>query len=301
MVPWASLFKSSALGWLGCVALLACEQLPEQVVKASHAAPPTAISPSNAAVVRSPGAIAPTPSVLTPEIAAPKPSAAVAEAIALPAAPTTPVEPASLCNEQTPQPFLIDAHFDSFNATGGTAREWKQVLDKAVRYRTEHYGYVEGFGNEAWNASTPNDQARVVTFFGVPVSVHRRIAPALSCVETAIRARCAAYPYQPYVLSGLRKRNTYVNGELSNHVYGIALDVDPARNPCCGCIGEWRASERCQNDKSKFQRMEMPRCWVTQFERFGFYWLGHAKIEDTMHFEFLADPSQIERQTELIR
>jgi hypothetical protein len=209
--------------------------------------------------------------------------------------------PPSLCNEQTAQPFLVNAHFDSFNATGGSAREWKDVLDRAVRYRTERYGYVKGFGDKAWNASTPVEQARVVTFFGVPVAIHQRIAPALSCVETAIRARCSEHPYQPYVLSGLRKRNTYLNGEVSNHVYGIALDVDPSRNPCCGCIGEWRQSERCQNDKSKLQRMDMPSCWVTEFERFGFYWLGHAKIEDTMHFEFLADPSQITRQAELVR
>jgi D-alanyl-D-alanine carboxypeptidase len=245
---------------------------------------------------RTPSAIAPTPGVIAPLAA--EPSAAL---IAPSAAPTTLVEPPSLCNEQTPQLFLVNAHFDSFNAAGGTAREWKQVLDKAVRYRTERYGYVQGFGDEAWNASTPADQARVVTFFGVPVSVHRRIAPALSCVETAIRARCADHPYQPYVLSGLRLRNTYLNGEVSNHVYGIALDVDPSRNPCCGCIGEWRESERCQNDKSKFQRMDMPRCWVTEFERFGFYWLGHSKLEDTMHFEFLADPSQIVHQAGLVR
>lgn len=249
-----------------------------------------------------PSAVALAPRILAPEIAAAIPPAAAVDAVALPAAPpTTPVEPPSLCNEQTPQPFLISAHFDSFNATGGTAREWQQVLDRAVRYRTEQYGYVEGFGNEAWNASTPGQQARVVTFFGVSVSVHRRIAPALSCVETAIRARCGGFPYQPYVLSGLRRRNTYLNGEVSNHVYGIALDVDPSRNPCCGCVGAWRASKRCQNDKGKFQRMDMPRCWVTEFERFGFYWLGHGKIEDTMHFEFLADPSQIVHQAEGLR
>jgi len=255
-------------------------------VKRSHAAP---------------HASAPKPSVTAPVSAAASPTAAVTNEVVAPAAAPTALAPPSLCNEQTAQPFLVNAHFDSFNATGGTAREWKQVLDKAVRYRTERYGYVEGFGDEAWNASTPAEQASVVTFFGVRVAVHRRIAPALSCVETAIRAQCADYPYQPYVLSGLRKRNTYVNGEVSNHVYGIALDVDPTRNPCCGCIGEWNASLRCQNTKSKFQRMEMPRCWVTEFERFGFYWLGHAKIEDTMHFEFLADPSQIVHQAALVR
>jgi hypothetical protein len=246
--------------------------------------------------------MAPAPSALA-LVSAPAAPPAVTEpaAMALPAVPATPAEPPSLCNEQTPHPFLVKAHFDSFNATGGTSREWKRLLKEAVRYRTERYGYVEGFGDEAWNASAPADQARVVTFFGVAVSIHRRIAPALSCVETAIRARCSDHPYQPYVLSGLRKRNTYVNGEISNHVYGIALDVDPTRNPCCGCIGEWRASERCQNDKDKFQRMDMPSCWVTEFERFGFYWLGHAKIEDTMHFEFLADPSQILRRPEPVR
>lgn len=201
--------------------------------------------------------------------------------------------PPSRCNEQAPQPFLVEAHFDSHYAAGGTRREWRQVLSRAVRYRTVQYGHVPGFGDKAWNPRPPSEQAQVVSFFGVPVPLHRRVAPALACVETAIRARCADFPYQPRVLSGLRKRNTYLNEEISNHVYGIALDVDPVRNPCCGCVGEWGASELCRNDKTKFQRMEMPLCWVTEFERFGFYWLGHAKIEDTMHFEFLADPDKI--------
>ncbi len=287
------MIKRSALGWFGCVALLACEQPPKQVAKANRAAPPTdsALTPI---------ASAPTPSLA---LAAVVPPAAVEEAAATTpsAAPAPLLEPSSLCNEQKPQQFLVNAHFDSFNAKGGSAREWQQVLSRAVRYRTEQYGYVKGFGDETWNARTPADQASAVTFFGVSVSIHRRIAPALECVETAIRAQCADKPYQPYVLSGLRKRNTYLNGEASNHVYGIALDVDPKRNPCCGCIGEWGQSERCQNEKTKFQRMDMPECWVTQFERFGFYWLGHSKIEDTMHFEFLADPSQIVRKAELVR
>ncbi len=208
-------------------------------------------------------------------------------------------EHSSRCNEQEPQPFLIKAHFDSHVANHGGRREWVQILDRAVRYRTEQYGYVEGYGDKAWNDRTPADEARAVTFFGVPVMIHRRIAGALACVESAIRARCAEHPYQPTVLSGHRKRNTYVNGEISNHVYGIALDVDPTRNPCCKCIGSWRESARCQNDKTQYERMDMPRCWVGEFERFGFYWLGHDRIEDTMHFEFLGDPNRILRGTKV--
>jgi hypothetical protein len=32
---------------------------------------------------------------------------------------------------------------------------------------------------------------------------------------------------------------------------------------------------------------------VRQFERFGWYWLGRDTLQDTMHFEFLGDPTQI--------
>lgn len=277
--------------------MLACEQLSSPGATHRRPAPPeAAVAPS--VVAPTPSAIAPTPSAIATVVAAAEPSPGAIETAAI-AATTSPASPPSLCNEQKPQPFLVQAHFDSFNASGGSPLEWQQVLKRAVRYRTEQYGYVKGYGKKDWSDSTPLDQAIAVTFFGVTVSIHRRIAPALSCVETAIRERCSAEPYQPYVLSGLRRRNTYLNGEISNHVYGIALDVDPTRNPCCGCVGEWRTSERCQNEKTKFQRMDMPRCWVSEFERFGFYWLGHEKIEDTMHFEFLADPSQIARQAAL--
>lgn len=224
-------------------------------------------------------------------IGAPK---AVASMQVSPAEPATSA-PDSRCNEQAPQAFLMQAHFDSNYALGMQhRREWASILSAAVRYRTEQYGYVKGYGSSAWNSRSPAQQARTVTFFGVPVSVHERIAGALACVETAIRQRCTT-PYQPAALSGLRRHNTYLNGEISNHVYGIAIDIDPSRNPCCGCVGEWRANARCKNKKTKFERMDMPECWVREFERFGFYWLGHDRIEDTMHFEFLADPARIAR------
>jgi len=45
--------------------------------------------------------------------------------------------------------------------------------------------------------------------------------------------------------------------------------------------------------ESIYERMKMPSCWVHVFERFGFYWLGHDRLQDTMHFEFLGDPDRI--------
>jgi hypothetical protein len=39
--------------------------------------------------------------------------------------------------------------------------------------------------------------------------------------------------------------------------------------------------------------MAMPACWVSAFEQYGFYWLGHDELKDTMHFEFLGDPNKV--------
>jgi hypothetical protein len=44
-----------------------------------------------------------------------------------------------------------------------------------------------------------------------------------------------------------------------------------------------------------YKRTALPKCWVRSFERFGFHWLGHDDLEDTMHFEFLGDPERIKR------
>lgn len=165
---------------------------------------------------------------------------------------------------------------------------------RAIRYRTEQYGYFPGFGRPEWNPRRPLEEAESVTFMGVMVRLHRRVVPALRCVEQEILATCAGAPYTPRHLSGLRTRNTFHNGEVSNHVYGIALDVDPSRNPCCHCLPPWPDHPACRRAASSVhERMAMPRCWVEAFERFGFYWLGRDELEDTMHFEFLGDPARI--------
>ena len=39
--------------------------------------------------------------------------------------------------------------------------------------------------------------------------------------------------------------------------------------------------------------MAMPKSWVEVFEKYGFYWLGHDVLQDTMHFEFLGEPEKI--------
>lgn len=198
------------------------------------------------------------------------------------------------CVEQEPQEYLQRAHL---NRTAKSREERAEMLRnraQAIAFRTREYGYFEGFGNKRDNPKSPAKQSTTTTFFGLPVILHQRVVPALQCVEKQLMRDCADFKYKPYNLSGLRRKNTYVDGEVSTHVYGIAIDIDPLRNPCCKCLEPWSNSERCKGkNKTVWERMAMPKCWVDTFERFGFYWLGHDALEDTMHFEFLGDPDKI--------
>jgi len=227
--------------------------------------------------------------------AAPSSTASTLDAAAGTSAPAGSAGAASdTCNEQSAQELLVGAHANGRSlATPEAMREWRDSVARSIRYRTEQYGYFKGFGEWSWNKKPLDMQIVPTKFFGVTVRLHERVIPALTCVEEALLRECAAFPYRPSVLGGIRDHNTYVGGDVSNHVYGIAIDVDPMKNPCCGCIKPWNDSPLCKGKKSEFERMAMPECWVHVFERYGFYWLGHDALKDTMHFEFLGDPAKI--------
>jgi hypothetical protein len=195
-----------------------------------------------------------------------------------------PPSSASSCNEQPPQDFLVRGQF--LKTPDGNQR--------AIQYRTDRYGYFKGFGRAGPDAQPPSAFAVSTTFMGLPVRMHRKVVPALSCVEREIVQSCADHPYTAHALAGIRFRNTYRGGEVTNHAYGIAIDVDPSINTCCGCVPPWNDAPACKKHaKSEYDRMAMPECWVHAFERYGFYWLGHDVLRDTMHFEFLGDPDRI--------
>jgi hypothetical protein len=168
--------------------------------------------------------------------------------------------------------------------------------DRAIQYRTDMYGYFPGFGRPGADTRSPSSYVVDTTFMGLPVKMHRKVTPALACVEAEIKRACSASPYTPHALAGVRFRNTYRGGEITNHIYGIAIDIDPLANPCCGCVKPWSEAAICKRpSKTEYDRMALPECWVHAFERFGFYWLGHDVLKDTMHFEFLGDPDRIVR------
>ncbi len=139
-------------------------------------------------------------------------------------------------------------------------------------------------------------QIRQTTFMGLRVMLHKAIHDPLHCVEQAIKSSCSD-DYKPKTISGWRTRNSFRGQEISNHVFGTAIDLDPAKNTCCLCVKEWANVPLCKDWRPADDvpgPYEIPECWIEQFERYGFYWLGHdPTLWDTMHFEFLAKPGSV--------
>ena len=198
------------------------------------------------------------------------------------------------CKEQAAQAFLIRSNWFPHTTDADKLKEARKLFEDSLKYRTEKYGYFEGFGSPKGNAHPPKFYAKSLTFMGMSVQVNERIIPALKCVEAALKASPAGSEYKPRAMGGIRFKNTYRGMEISNHVYGIAVDIEPDRNSCCGCVAPWPDNPLCKaKGKTVWERMAMPKSWVDTFERYGFYWLGHDVLQDTMHFEFLGDPDKV--------
>ena len=81
------------------------------------------------------------------------------------------------CPTQKPQAFLIRSNFVKRGALNPKAHE------EALRYRAEQYGNVEGLGLERYNKQKAYASAVSVHFMGLPLQIHKKVAPALRCVE----------------------------------------------------------------------------------------------------------------------
>ncbi len=189
---------------------------------------------------------------------------------------------------QAPKKFLERRSFLHNGQLDGKAHAM------ALRWLVEHYGHAGNAATMQFGGQPALTHAKIVRFMGLPISIHAKIVPALAAVEKHIASTCTGGSrYTPRAIGGFRSANTYRGIEVSNHLFGIAIDIDPNKNPCCGCVDPWPTNPICKNTGSVYRRTALPRCWIQSFERFGFDWLGHDTLEDTMHFEFLGDPDRI--------
>lgn len=158
---------------------------------------------------------------------------------------------------------------------------------KSNSYRTIQYTNIRG-----------------TMFMGRYVMMNQKVHKPLKCVEKRIKSSCTD-DYKPANISSWRTRNTIAGHEISSHVFGIALDIDPHRNPCCGCVAKngWRDVPRCKNapkpsdGSAPMGEYDLPECWIDAFKEYGWFWYGdEPTLRDTMHFEFLAKPGSVSCQ-----
>src|SRR5690606_36283426 len=136
-------------------------------------------------------------------------------------------------------------------------------------------------------------------FMGKHVMLNKQVIPSMKCVEKRIKENCSDN-YKPANISSWRTRNTIQGEEISDHLFGIALDIDPAINVCCQCVKEWAKSKRCfgdgvviNDDGTKTGKYDLPKCWIDSFKAEGWFWYGDdTTLRDTMHFSFIGKPNQ---------
>jgi len=252
------------------VSVLGCQRLAAQETERADASTTSKASEAPAVVASS----------------APSISASVSAIAPIASTSSKPNGGVGRCRPQEAQAFLIRKAYVPIETHVEEHR-------KALEYRSRNYGFVQGFGDPRWNAHPPTSYLEIAKFHGLRFRVNKKVIPALKCAEEEI-ARSCPEKYEFWDMSGIRTQNTYCCGEISNHMYGIAVDIDPSRNSCCNCAKPWSENPICKKKtNSIWERMVMPECWVKAFEKYGWHWLGREDIEDTMHFEFLGDPEKI--------
>jgi hypothetical protein len=214
---------------------------------------------------------------------------AVGATLGFPGIASVAAETRAICHREIAQRFLMRKSYVRNKMLDGRAHA------RALRWRIEKYGTVPGVTPASDGQEPVSAHVRSTTFMGLPIVLHEKVIPKLRCVERRILRDCKGPGdrYVPRTIGGLRTVNTSHHGEFSNHLFGIAVDIDPDKNPCCHCVEPWPSHPACKHqNRSVYERTQLPRCWLRTFERYGFYWLGDDQLEDTMHFEYLADPDR---------
>jgi hypothetical protein len=198
-------------------------------------------------------------------------------------------ETRTTCHREVAQKFLMRKSYVRHRVLDARAHA------RAIKWRVQTYGSVPGVAEAKDGAEPVSAHVKSTTFMGLPIVLHEKVIPKLECVERRIKRECKKPKdrYVPRSIGGLRTVNTGHHGEVSNHLFGIAIDIDPDKNPCCHCVEPWPNHPACKDqNRSVYERTALPRCWIRAFERYGFHWLGDDQLEDTMHFEYLADPNR---------
>lgn len=122
----------------------------------------------------------------------------------------------------------------------------------------------------------PCDTSNLVTvnFLGGSVTIRREFAPSLQRIDAAWRARGGdAGFYNVTSVGGYNCRKIAGSNRWSNHAYGVAIDINPSRNP------------HTRPGSSNYGATDMPAAFVNLFRSEGWGWGGNwNSSKDTMHY-----------------
>ncbi len=178
-------------------------------------------------------------------------------------------------------------------ADSQTRERLQAMVERNEAYPPERH---EGLLSSLYQAGTRGQtEARLsaVDFLGLPVSVHRLAAPALSAVAAELGRLRETDPQVRAFLSRLKGLAGYnwraIDGTRSRsyHSYGLAVDLVPSTYG--GRQVYWRWSLERDPDwyaTPYARRWMVPEAVVRAFEARGFAWGGKWLFFDTMHFEY---------------
>ncbi len=102
------------------------------------------------------------------------------------------------CREQTAQDFLLrKGQIAKIGASASERQAIQAARQRSIDYRTRQYGRFPGVGSPSDNPHPPRYYAERTTFMGHKLVLHRKVVPALACVEAALERDCASHPYRP--------------------------------------------------------------------------------------------------------
>lgn len=118
----------------------------------------------------------------------------------------------------------------------------------------------------------PGSNLVTYNLFGNEVSVNEKLTPFLDNIQKEVNAANTGYSFDN--IQTYNYRGKIGGGGLSTHSWGIAIDINPDRNPYQ--LGNWGAPET-----------DIPPQIIDIFKKYGFQWGGDwAGQRDAMHFEW---------------
>lgn len=177
-----------------------------------------------------------------------------------------------------------------------TPEQISAMEERVVNRATSGIGRHPGLTDALWDindAASANGAAKTMYLFGARVNVHRDLMEDLARVESRIRERAAQDPELRRFINSIVKidgqfwRSIAGSSNRSNHAYGIAIDIPPARYDRSQVYWRWAWEAGLPWYSLPYDQRHMPpMSFVEAFEEEGFIWGGKWFYFDTIHFEY---------------